>query len=127
MAERKEGIMNMALKVSSLVGSTSRMAEAAIINKAGKDTPWGRGALAANTFEHSAVYCAHAKRFSDICPLELLISLLSFELEYRPRKPSQSLLSSLVCKSLPRPWIGGGTESEKDRYLLFTGSISSTE
>ena len=47
MAERKEGIMNMALKVCSLVGSTSRMAEAAIINKAGKDTPWGRGASAA--------------------------------------------------------------------------------
>jgi len=47
MAERKEGIMNMALKVYGLVGSTSRMAGAAIMNKAGKDTPWGRGALAA--------------------------------------------------------------------------------
>lgn len=47
MAERKEGIMNMALKVYSLTGSTSHMAGAAIIHKAGKDTPWGRGASAA--------------------------------------------------------------------------------
>ena len=39
-----------------------------------------------------------AKRFSDICPLELSISLLSFELEYRPRKPSQSLFIYLTLK-----------------------------
>lgn len=47
MAERKEGIMNTTLKAYSLTGSTSHMAGAAIINKAGKDTPWGRGASAA--------------------------------------------------------------------------------
>lgn len=40
----------------------------------------------------------HAKRVLDICPLELLISLLSSELEYRPRKPSQSLFIYLTLK-----------------------------
>ena len=120
MAERKEGIMNMALKVYGLGWGCHH-------EQGGQGYPLGQRGIGSKKLRSIVQSTSPMQRFLDICSLELLISLLSFELEYHPRKPSQSLLSSLACKSLPRPWIGGGTESEKDRYLLFTGSISSKE